>query len=297
VERPILDDVTVVLPTLGRPILEETLLHLAGGDAWPGRLLVVDQSSSEEVAGWLRRLREAGLDAVHVPSSERGKSAALNRGFERASTRFVAVIDDDCFPDRAWLSRIRKELTANPGAVVTGPALPTGPEPTVAAVTLGTRSFSRRPGLRLDRFCGSNMGAAVDTIRRVGGFDEHPSFMAAAEDCDWAYRTLRAGVPIVYAPDVIVHHVGWRHAEERAERYDDYARGHGYFYGKHLRSGDWRIAVRIVMHHLRALRTWTRGALTGDREAVVLARAYLTGLLPAIRAGVRSRRRDHGRGA
>jgi hypothetical protein len=34
--RPIMDDITVVIPTLGRPILEESLYWIATGTAWPG---------------------------------------------------------------------------------------------------------------------------------------------------------------------------------------------------------------------------------------------------------------------
>jgi hypothetical protein len=70
--------------------------------------------------------------------------------------------------------------------------------------------------------------------------------------------------------------------------YKDYARSHGGFYGKHLRKGDWFIALRAVIHHLRALRRWMRGVVFGDREMVLIGRAYFTGLLPGIIAGLRN---------
>ena len=73
----------------------------------------------------------------------------------------------------------------------------------------------------------------------------------------------------------------------RIQQYRDYARSHGGFYGKYLRKGDWFIALRVVVHHLRALRRWVRGAVTGDQEAARIGRAYLTGLLPGIVVGLR----------
>jgi GT2 family glycosyltransferase len=112
--------------------------------------------------------------------------------------------------------------------------------------------------------------------------------MYTAEDADWAYRALRAGVPIIYVPEAVVKHFGWRDESKRMVMYKDYARSHGGFYGKHLRKGDWFIALRAVIHHLRALRRWMRGVVFGDREMVLIGRAYFTGLLPGIIAGLRN---------
>jgi GT2 family glycosyltransferase len=280
--RPVLDDLTVVIPTLGRPILEESLSRIASGTAWPAKLIVVDQSSSDTVAGWLARLCRCGLNAEHVPSRQRGKPAALNRGIERVTTRILAIIDDDCFAEPDWLKLLRQHIYNNPDCVITGPAHPAGSEVPVSAVTGKSLSISRRPGIKFDTFCGSNMGARVAVIHKVGMFDEDPCFIAAAEDCDWAYRALTARVPIIYAPDVVVHHFGWRDADQRYSRYQLYARSHGSFYGKYLRRGDWLIALRALIHHLRALKRWVTGAITGNREQMLNGRAYLTGLLPGI---------------
>ena len=67
------------------------------------------------------------------------------------------------------------------------------------------------------------MGTSKHVVERVGPFDEDPS-VRLAEDCDWSYRALRAGVPIVYAPQVAVLHYGWRGEAERSDQYRAYAR-------------------------------------------------------------------------
>jgi GT2 family glycosyltransferase len=199
---------------------------------------------------------------------------------------FVAITDDDCFVDANWLDNMAKRLAENPEAIVSGRVEPAGDEHVVAVATSQGPVIYRRPRLTFDPMSGGNMGTSIDVIKRVGLFDED-SRLRCAEDGDWAYRALRAGVAIVYAPEVLVDHYGWRNLSERATQYKTYARSHGAFYGKHLRKGDWFIALRIVTHYLRASRRWMRGIMFRDQEQVFCGRAYVTGLLPGIISGLR----------
>jgi GT2 family glycosyltransferase len=288
--RPVLDDLTVVIPTLGRPILEESLYWIAIGSAWPRELIVVDQSSNQQIVAGIKALRFIGINAKYIPSSQRGKAAALNCGIKCVGTRFVVVTDDDCFVGINWLKNMAIHLREAPDAIITGPAEPEGEEETVAAVTSHTKAIYRRPRLKFDTFCGSNMGVAIIAIQQIGLFDEDPS-LVAAEDCEWSYRALRAGVPIIYIPEIRVRHYSWRDKSKRSIRYKNYAQSHGGFYGKYLRKGDWFIALRVVIHHLRALRRWLYGLITGNQELALYGRAYLTGLLPGIIAGLRRGRK------
>ena len=284
--RPVLEDLTVVIPTLGRPILEEALSRIASGTAWPGKIIVVDQSSSSIVAGWLKVLKNLGLGAEHVPSSQRGRAAAVNRGIERVQSRFVAVTDDDCFVEPEWLEHMAAKLRDNPDAIISGRVESGGDEPVVIVVNSLKPALQRRPSLKHDSMCGGNMGVALDVVQTVGLLDEDPC-LRTAEDGEWSYRALKAGVPIIYAPDVVVQHFGWRDKSERVVQYADYARSHGGFYGKYLLKGDWFIAVRVAVHYLRAFRRWMKGLVTGDRELASCGRAYVIGLLPGIIAGMR----------
>ena len=134
---------------------------------------------------------------------------------------------------------------------------------------------------------GGNMGMPTALRASVGPFDEDPC-VRTAEDVEFSYRALRAGVPIVYAPEVVVAHLGWRGTEERVTQYLDYARSHGGFFGKYLRRRDGFIVIRAATHLLRALRRWLVGRLRGDRELALNGRAYVVGLWPGIVAGWRS---------
>lgn len=284
--KPLFEDMTIVIPTLGRAILEESLYWIVSGSAWPGGLIVVDQGSNPSVEGWIKKLRTLGINAEYLPSLQRGRAAGINRGLERVQTRFVAITDDDCFVNADWLETMVNCLCDNPETVVTGRIEAAG-ESVVIVVTSQTPVIYRRPKLLFDHMSGGNMGTSMGVIERVGMFEESPS-MRTAEDAEWAYRALRSGVPIVYQPDIVVAHFGWRNENKRAVVYRDYAKSHGGFYGKYLRKGDLFIALRAVLHHLRALRRWLGGIITNDHETKLIGRAYLTGLLPGIIAGLRN---------
>jgi GT2 family glycosyltransferase len=225
------------------------------------------------------------MQTQYIASTQTGRSAALNLGLRNTRTRFVAVTDDDCSVDPDWLPKMTSHLVEAPDAVVTGRVLPAG-EKVIVVVTSPAPAVYRRPQRKFSGISGGNMGTSMSVITRVGLFDEDPR-LRTAEDKEWTYRALRAGVPIIYVPDIVVHHYGWRSEEERVAQYRDYARSHGGFYGKYLRRGDVYIALRAIMHYLRALRRWLRGAATGDQELVLHGWAYLTGLLPGIVAGLR----------
>lgn len=283
--RPIKGEITLVIPTLGRAILEECLHWIVAGSAWPGGLIVVDQGCSQQVRAWIEALRPLGIDARHIPSTERGRAAGLNRGLERVETRFVAVTDDDCFVETDWIERMFERLVDNPEAIVTGRVEAAG-EGVLVVVSSLEPVTHHRPRLKFDSMSGGNMGTSMSVIHRIGFFDENPC-LQTAEDAELAYRALRAGVPIIYAPEVVVRHFGWRDDDGRLVQYRDYARSHGGFYGKYLRQGDWFIALRALMHHGRALRRCVRGVVTGNHDLALFGWSYLTGLVPGIVAGLR----------
>jgi glycosyltransferase involved in cell wall biosynthesis len=276
----VLEDVSIVIPTLGRPILEQSLYYILQGNAWPGCLIVVEQGFNPAVADYLNRVEEIGVRVKHIRSNQRGRSAGINRGLEQAETPFVAITDDDCFVQADW---------RHPDAVVTGRVEAAGQD-MIVVVTSRTPSIQVRPRLTFDSMSGGNMGTALAVFKTVGLFEEDP-VMATAEDAEWSYRALRKGVTILYEPDVVVAHYGWRDAEKRVEQYRHYALSHGGFYGKYLHQGDWFILARAAGHFGRALRRWLYGVLRGNTELALLGQAYCQKLLPGIKAGMRSRMR------
>jgi GT2 family glycosyltransferase len=284
--KPVLEDVSLVIPTLGRDILEQSLFWILHGSAWPGCLIVVEQGGNPAVASWLKRVEESGIRVRHILSKQRGRSAGINRGLEQVDTPFVAITDDDCFVGADWLWNMADRLQRYSDAVVTGRVEAAGEE-MIVTVTSTSPSAQTRPRLKFDSMSGGNMGTSLNAFKRVGLFQEDP-VMATAEDAEWAYRALRMGICIHYEPDVVVTHFGWRNEEKRIDQYRNYALSHGGFYGKYLRKGDLFILARAAGHFMRALRRWINGTLNGDAELALLGRAYCRNLLPGILAGIRS---------
>lgn len=284
--RPVVHDISIVIPTLGRSILEQSLFWILNGSTWPNWLIVVEQGSNPAIAGWLKRVQEIGIHVKHVVSDQRGRSAGINRGLEQVTTQFVAITDDDCFVGEEWLGDMVRRLRLSPDAVVTGRVEAAG-EDMIVVVTSTTPAVQNRPRLKFDSMSGGNMGTSLDVFRKVGLFQEDP-VMATAEDAEWSYRALRKGVSLRYEPDVVLAHYGWRDETRRLEQYRHYALSHGGFYGKYIRQGDLFILARAAAHFIRALRRWIRGSLRGDAELALLGRAYCLNLLPGIVAGMRS---------
>lgn len=283
-------EVTVVIPTLGRPIIRRCLESILTGRLWPREVIVVDQGNSQDVLESSRALRRSGLPCRHVHMEGTGRAAGLNHGLSLVTTPFALVTDDDCEVDPDWLRVMAEHLRSAPDTVVTGTVLAGGDERVLNTVIDSEPSIARKPRLSYDRLSGGNCGIAINVLRKVGLFDEDPC-MSVAEDGEWAYRALRHGVAIAFVPEAAVSHLGWRDLGERLGQYQLYARSHAAFFGKYLRRGDLFIALRTIVHLARSSLRWVRGIVRHDEEVAANGKAYVTQLAPGLIAGLRSRAR------
>jgi len=280
-------EVTVVIPTLGRLMLRGTLEALAQGSVRPAQVIVVDQGRREELAAMAAGYTAMGMPVTWIPSHQTGRSAGLNEGMARVGTDYTAITDDDCLPAPDWVESIVYELSQRPDAIVTGRVEAGGEEPVLCVVISEEAIEQRKPSLRFDRLSGGNMAIATSLARTLGPFQE-AACMRTAEDAEFAYRALRANVPIRYAPQMVVTHRGWRDIRQRSLQYRDYGLSQGGFYGLYLRRGDLFIALRAIVHLVRSLKRWLLGRLRNDGEMAVNGRAFVKGLLPGIIAGWRT---------
>lgn len=283
--RLVLDHFTVIIPTVGRPILQRCLQSIASSTVLPARIIAIDQGENPAVADWLRDVEALGVETLHLRSAERSAASARNRGVEQVETSFVAAIDDDCVVEKDWLERMDIQLHQNPTAIVTGRLEPAddGIPPTI--VTSRVPRLFRRPSVRnLSPLASANMGFAVLTARHIGVFDES---LSAAEENDWAYRALRAGVPILYAPEIVVYHIHWRDKSQLAATYRAYAWSQGTFYGKHLRRGHLSMLLRTAFSLIRGARSLMVGVLKNDYRRRADGFARITHLIPGVVVGLR----------
>jgi GT2 family glycosyltransferase len=279
---------SVVVPTTGGSVLQECLESIAAGSVWPASLVVVDQSSGDSARPGIARLREAGLDIIHVVAARTGISAATNRGLEHVRTPYVAITHDDCRVRSDWLERLSARVAETADAIVTGRVEPEGEGIVLTIKTDCEPATYTAPLPDGDVLFPPNMGFPVRLLERIGPFDEHASLATAGEDNEWAHRALRASVPIIYEPRAVVGHLARHRKTDLPGLYRRYARGQGAFYGTWLRRGDAFIARRVARDLLRAPWLLLRGVATGNGELISMGWGEVTGLLPGILAGLRN---------
>ena len=287
-ERAIAADVTVVVPTVGRELMEGCLDSIAAGTVWPAEVIVVDQGGTPLIDPWIDQLTRSGLSITHVRSDETGIAAGTNRGLERVRTPFVATTHDDCRVRADWLESISRRVRTVGDAILTGRVEPEGQGLVLTIVTSAYPRTYTKPLIDRDVLFPPNMAFPIRVLERIGYLDEHASLRLAGEDNEWAYRALRAGIPIVYDPEIAVVHLAWQDPRRRKDLYRRYARGQGSFYGKYLRRGDPFILRRALRDLLRAPWLVLRGAVTKNAELLAMGLGDVTGLPAGVLAGLRN---------
>lgn len=168
--------------------------------------LVVDDGSTDGTADyvlenfpWVRLLR---LEPC-------GLSSARNAGAAEAAGDFFAFTDDDCAPDREWLTRLRQTLANERFAAAGGPNLPPGPrtwQEAVVRAAPGAPSHVLLDDEEAEHLPGCNLAVSREAFEKIGGFD--PQFETAGDDVDFCWRLRDAGFRLGFAPGAFVWH--WR---------------------------------------------------------------------------------------
>lgn len=285
--QAIIEDFSLIIPTLGRSTLAKCLQALLSGTRWPKHVIVIDQGSNAAVAVWLHDLSRQGILTSHIKMSKKGVSLARNRGIEQVQTTFVVAIDDDCLVESDWLENMEKHLRQNPAALITGRVTPIGNAFVPSCVTYDNYRVYKRPKIRGDNPPASgNMGFALHIAQNIGPFDER---LNAAEDNDWGYRALRAGIAIIYVPEIVVYHLDWRDRSQLSATYQTYVRSTGIWYGMYIRKGDWFMVLRSILYLYRGLRSVIYGMIFNDYERRVDGFARITRLAPGLINGLRGK--------
>jgi glycosyltransferase involved in cell wall biosynthesis len=281
--------VSVGIPTCGRPrALERCLAGLAGGRARPREVIVIDQGPSDETVAVVARFDDA-LAIRRVEQARLGTSAARNLILKLTATPVIATLDDDCVPERDWLSSIAAALDADRRLTgVAGPVLAPHELP-----PNGARAASLRPSLDARRYSGrtypalvgtgGNLAVRTDVVRALGGWDERlgpGSPGRAAEDLEFIDRLMATGAVVGYEPRAVVRH-DWHLLEHRSRARWNYRFGFGAVVGMRLAQRD-RFAVRLLTGYLRdAL------AVPDDPKDLFERTWTLAGLVPGMRYGWR----------
>ncbi|MFG2074911.1 glycosyltransferase family 2 protein [Nonomuraea maritima] len=260
--------ITVVIPTVGRPSLRDTVA--AVGPDVP--VVVVDDRRAAGASGVLESL-PAHVRVVR--SGGRGPAAARNAGWRAAHTPWVVFLDDDVVPGPGWAEAVRTDLAGLPGDVAGSQGRIVVPLPRSRPPTDAERHTA---GLEDALWVTADMAYRRRVLESLGGFDERfPG--AYREDSDLALRALRAGHRLVRGERVTEHPVRadgfWSSVRFQRGNADDVLM-------RRLHGPGWRAAAGDGPGRLRRHAVTTAAGLA----AAFLAGAARSRRVPLVLAGV-----------
>lgn len=284
--------VSVIVATRDRPgDLARCLPAILANDWEDFEVVVVDQSASGETAKLVAALDDDRLR--YVKHDGKGKSLALNYALPTVRGEVIAFTDDDCTAPTTWLADSVRVFEREPDAgLLFGAFAATDHEADKSFVPAFLPKRYRRIRGRLHRThflgVGGNMAVRRSTFERIGGFENHlgpGGRFRTGEDCELAYRALKAGYTVVQDPSIVVTHWGEREYSSGAVRR---LIGDAYFaigagYGVHARRGDLAATLLVVAESAIVLgqvlaRAVRRRRPVGVRRLTNLAAGAFAGL-------------------
>ncbi|MEM7480149.1 MAG: glycosyltransferase [Acidobacteriota bacterium] len=187
-------------------------------DRW--ELVIIDNRSTDDtltVAQGIAAEYPGRVRVVEEPAI--GLSAARNRGIREAKGEIVAFLDDDAFPEPAWLGALVEALQRDRALAAGGPVEPRfeGDLPDWFAerylpyLTVWDRGDEIHPLEYNEYPRGANIAFRRETFDRFGGFStdlgRKGKSLRSCEEIELCLRIERSGGKILYVPEAGVEHL------------------------------------------------------------------------------------------
>ncbi len=194
--------ISVVIPTYKRPRLLSICLSALTSQTFDKNayeVIVVSDGPDSETELTVGKFAESGNSFLYLHSPlKKGPAAARNIGWQSAAGKLIAFTDDDCIPDKHWLSDLWNAHHGEAAVAYTGKIkVPLPDRPT--DYEMNTANLEKAA------FVTANCCCTKEALLRTGGFDER-FFMAWREDSDLEFKLLEHYIPIVRLENALVVH-------------------------------------------------------------------------------------------
>ena len=186
--------------------------------------------------------RQAQILVRVLDEPQQGACRARNRGIRAARGNVIVMTDDDCRFAESFLSVAGAAFAQDAGPAMRGGQLLLGdPDDLPMTVRIHTVGSSYGPPIFPGGFLiGCNVAFSREVVDRIGLYDTRfgpGTKVGAAEDTDYLFRAWKAGIPVIFDPDMIIHHHHGRRDLEAVRKLSQvYNRSDGAFYAKHVLS-------------------------------------------------------------
>jgi glycosyltransferase involved in cell wall biosynthesis len=240
---------SIIVPTYNRPHqLRRCLDALAAQDFDPEsfEVIVADDGSRTPlrrvVAPFSGLIRISLIEGRHA-----GRSAACNAGARAAQGACLAFTDDDCLPAPDWLTRLSSRLGPSSRHAVCGRVRNALPQNLFSSasqllVSYLYQYYNRNPA-RARFGTGNNLAVPAAVFEELGGFALRLSLIGGAEDREFIDRWIARGHPLIYAPEVVVHHAHQLKLRSFLRQHYNYGRGAYHFRRLHWTRTRQQVAI------------------------------------------------------
>jgi GT2 family glycosyltransferase len=191
---------------------------------FPVEVVVVDASKPEVLVDIRRHYPEVRwVQFTPSPGPKSSIPEQRNTGVRLAKGDIVVFIDDNCSPERDWLSNLVAPITRGGESITAGSTTATNPK------TLANFNPAGKDVVYRSSAPTVNLAFTRQAFNAVGGFDESLHF---GSDHDFTWRCIDRGYKIRYCPDARITH-DWGTAKDEFKRSFKYGRAKFVLYTKH----------------------------------------------------------------
>ena len=212
-----MESTVVVLNWNGRKVLPRCLESLSRQSSDSFQLVVVDNGSTDGSADEIRKCYYKPCEIIRLPHNM-GFSKANNIALRGVTTPYVALLNNDAFPEPDWLESLVAALQKYPEAGFAASKLLFDNARNIIdragdGYTTAGAAYLRGRGAQSSQYheeemvfgaCAAAALYRTEMLRSIGLFDE--DFFLLHEDVDLSFRAQLMRYRCVYVPQAVAYH-------------------------------------------------------------------------------------------